>query len=111
VVNLGYMSLETAQRVIVETARSPDYQMTPLSARQFADFALASRVHASLLLSGELAQARVDITARDGDVAISGTIPDWASEEEILERIQKLPGVKRVRGDLTNLSPSLGLGD
>ena len=111
VVNLGYMSSETARDVIVETARSPDYQTTPLSERQFADFALGSRVHASLLLSGELAQARVDITARDGDVSISGTIPDWASEQEILDRIKKLPGVNRVQSDLTNLSPSLGLGD
>jgi cytidylate kinase len=111
VVNLGYMSLETAERVIVETARSPDYQMTPLSGRQFADFALASRVHASLLLSGELAQARVEIKARDGEVSITGTIPDWISEEQIVGKINSLAGVKRVRADLTNLSPSLGLGD
>jgi cytidylate kinase len=111
VVNLGYMSLETAKRVIVETARSPDYQMTPFSERQFANFALAARVHASLLLSGELAQAQVDIKAHDGEVSISGTIPDWISEEQIVERINRVSGVKRVRSDLTNLSPILGLGD
>jgi cytidylate kinase len=111
VVNLGYMSLETAKRVITDTARSPEYQMTPASEQQFANFALASRVHAALLLSGELAQARVDIQARDGEVFVSGTIPDWTSEEQIVDRIQRLPGVKRVHSDLTNLSPTLGLGD
>lgn len=111
VVNLGYMSLETACRLIVEAARAPDYQVTATSSRAFEDFALKSRVHASLLLGGELAQARVEIDAREGEVSVSGTIPDWVSEEQIVEKIKKLPGVKRVRSDLTNLSPSLGLGD
>jgi len=31
VVNLGYMSLATAKRLIVEAAHAPDYQMTPAS--------------------------------------------------------------------------------
>lgn len=70
-----------------------------------------SRVHASLLLSGELSQGRVDIKAQDGEVSVSGTIPDWVSDEQIVDKIKKLPGVKRVSCDLTTLSPSLGLGD
>jgi cytidylate kinase len=111
VVNLGYMSLETAKRLIVETARSSEYQATPFSRRQFEDFALAALVHAALLLSGDLAQARVDIKASNGNVYVSGTIPDWISEEQIVAKIINLPGVKHVRTDLTNLPPTLGLND
>jgi len=111
VVNLGYMSLEVARRLVVDTAHAPDYQITPDSRQAFENFALKSRVHASLLLGGELSQGRVDIKAQDGEVSVSGTIPDWVSDEQIVDKIKKLPGVKRVSCDLTNLSPSLGLGD
>jgi len=109
VVNLGHMSLKTAKHLIVETARSSDYQMTPASKQAFEDFALASRVHATLALAKDLSHARIDIKAHQGEILVSGTIPDWVSEDHISEQIRNIPGVKNVRADLVNLSPALGL--
>lgn len=111
VVNLGYMRLETAQRLIVETAHAPEYQMTPGSKQAFEDFALASRVKATLLLGNDLSNSRFDVKAHEGNVEVSGTIPDWVSDDHIAKQISNIPGVKSVTTDLTNLSPTLGLGE
>lgn len=111
VVNLGYMSLETAKQLIVDAARSPDYQMTPLSKQQFEDFALASRVHATIALANDLAHASIEIKANQGEISVSGTIPDWVSDDHIVKQIRNIPGVNSVRADLTSLSPALGLSE
>jgi len=109
VVNLGYMSLATAQRLIVEAAHAPEYQMTPASKQAFENFALSSRVHATLALSQELSHARVEVKANGGDISVSGTIPEWISEQQVVAQIQKIPGIKNVRADLTTLPSNLGL--
>jgi cytidylate kinase len=111
VVNLGYMRVPTAKRLIVEAARAPDYQMTTASKQDFEDFALASRVKATLLLGNDLSNSRFEVKAHDGMVEVSGTIPDWVSEDHIAKQVSNIPGVKSVRTDLANLSPSLGLSE
>jgi cytidylate kinase len=109
VVNLGYMSLETARRLIVATAHAPEYQMTAESKQALNDFALKSRVHATLSLANDLTHGRIHIDARDGAISIAGTIPDWISEPYLIEQIQKIPGVKNVNADLVPLTTGLGL--
>lgn len=110
VVNLGYMNLNTAKHLIIEAAHSADYQMTPASKQAFEDFALASRVHATLALGNDLSQARVDIEAHRGEISVSGTIPHWVSEDHLAEQVRQIPGVKKVRTDrLTNLPPNFGI--
>ena len=109
VVNLGHMNLATAKHLIVETARAPEYQMTSASKQAFEDFALASRVRATLRLTHDLSHARVDIKANQGEISISGTIPYWVSETDIVEQIQKIPGVKDVKADLATLYTDMSL--
>jgi osmotically-inducible protein OsmY len=109
VVNLGYMRLDTAKRLIIETAHAADYQMTPASKQAFEDFALASRVKATLLLGNDLPHSRLEVKAHDGNVEVTGMIPDWVSDDHIAKQVSNIPGVKSVKTDLTNLSPSLGI--
>ena len=110
VVNLGHMNLATVKHLIVEAAHSADYQMTPASKQAFENFALASRVHATLALGNDLSQARVDIEANQGEISMSGTIPHWVSEEYLAEQVRHIPGVRNVRTDrLTNLPPNLSM--
>ena len=111
VVNLGYMNLDTARRLIVDTAHSPEYQMTSESKQAFQDFALRSRVYATLSLANDLTHGRVEVSARDGQISISGTIPDWVSDSYIIDQIAKIPGVKNIKADLTPLTTGLGLND
>jgi len=111
VINLGYMSVETGQRLIVAAASSSDYQMDANSKQAFEDFALASRVRALLVHDGGLSHARIKIEATKGQVAISGTIPDWVSTEDVIARAKRIPGVKAVKAELTNIPLALGLNE
>jgi len=110
VVNLGRMSLTAAKELILETVQLPDYQMTPASKQAFLDFALAVRVRAALVLSPDLSGALLDVKALDGEVAVSGILPSWFSEDKVIRKIKGVPGVRRVKADLENNPVDLNFG-
>ena len=110
VMNLGHVSLETAKRLVIETVRSPDYQMSPGSKQAFEDFALASRVQATLVLSKDMPTTRLDIKANQGEISVSGTVPYWVSQDLIIRKITRIPGVKGVVADLVNIPAEIELG-
>jgi cytidylate kinase len=110
VVNLGRMSIAGAKRLILETVQLPDYQMTPASKQTFLDFALAACVRAALVLSPELSGALLDVKASDGDIAVSGILPSWFSEDNVIAKIKQVPGVKSVKADLENNPVDLNFG-
>lgn len=106
--NLGHMSLATAKHIIVETVRSPDYQVTPASRQAFADFSLASRVRARLAFGSHLSDAAFDVKVREGEISVSGAIPYGVSDDRVISEIAKVPGVVNVKAQLTNLPPHVG---
>jgi cytidylate kinase len=110
VVNLGRMSINTIKYLILEALRQPDYQMTPGSKQAFEDFVLASQVKAVLAMSTDSTRTRLDVKASAGNVAISGSIPIWVSEETLVTKIKNIPGVKDVQTDIVNV-PDLGVVD
>lgn len=99
VVNLGYMSLATAKHLILETAQAPDYQMTSESKQEFKNFALVSRVRATLAFTTGLSPASLRIRADQGEIIVSGTIPHWVSETDITGQIRSVRGVKDVKAE------------
>jgi len=110
VVNLGRMSIATAKQLIVETAHLPDYQMTPASKQAFLDLALAVRVRAALVLSPDLSGALLDVKALDGEISVSGIIPSWFFEDNVVTKIKQVAGVKSVKADLENTPVDLSFG-
>ena len=102
VVNLGHMSVASASRLIVETSRLPEYEMTADSKQAFLDFSLAVRIRASLALSENFAGSVIDIKASDGEVFASGIMPRWITEENVVALIKQVRGVKNVRTDLVS---------
>ena len=110
VVNLGRMSIAAAKELIVETVHLPDYQMTPASKRAFLDFALATRVRAALVLSPDLSGALLDVKAVDGEISVSGIIPSWFSEDNVVAKIKQVAGVTSVKADLENTPVDLSFG-
>jgi len=110
VVNLGRMSMATAKQLILETVHLPDYQTTPASNRAFLDFALAARVRAALVLSPDLSGALLDVKALDGDISVSGIIPSWFFEDNVVAKIKQVAGVKSVKAALENTPVDLSFG-
>jgi cytidylate kinase len=110
VVNLGRMSVAAAKRLICEATRLPDYQITPASKQAFEDFALAARVKAVLAMSSDAPRSRLDIKASQGKIAVSGSIPNWLSEETLLLRIKQVPGVREVDADIVRV-PDLAVAE
>jgi hypothetical protein len=103
VLNVGRMSVAAAKHLIVEAVNLEDYQPTPASKQVFEDFALATRVRAMLALASDMPRSRLDIKATQGKVAVSGTIPSWASEDIVVTRIKQISGVREVETDIVNL--------
>ena len=109
VVNLGHIGLVTAKQLIVDAAHAPDFQMTPASKQAFENFALALQVRATLALADDLSQVRVEVKASEGDIFVSGTVPEWITARQVVAHIETIPGIKQVRADLTTLPSSLGM--
>ena len=99
IVNLGYMTLATAKHLIFETAQAPNYQMTSASKQEFKNFALVSRVRATLAFTTGLSPASLHIHADPGEIFVSGTIPHWINETDIIDEIRSIRGVKGVRAE------------
>jgi len=99
VINLGRLSIQAAKHLIVEAARLPEFQTTPATKQVFTDFALASRVHASLATSAEISQSSFDIKASNGTIDVKGALPTWLSEDRVVAKIKQIPGVKNVKAD------------
>jgi cytidylate kinase len=99
VVNLGYMDLVTAKNLILDVAKAPDYQMTCESEQKFENFALLSRVRATLAFTTDLYAASLRIRADQGRIFASGTIPHWLSETDLTNHIRSVRGVKDVKAE------------
>jgi hypothetical protein len=97
VVNLGHMSVALAKQLIVDAAHAPDYRMTPASKRAFENFALASRVRATLALAEDLSQVRVEVDANDGEFR-PGRCRNGLLQ--VVTHIEAIPGIKQVRANL-----------
>jgi len=110
VVNLGRVSLETAKCLVIEAVRSPDYQTSPASKQAFEDFALVSRVCATLVLSKDMPTTRLDIKAKQAEISVSGAVPYWVSQDLVIRRVGQIPGVKGVVADLVNVPAEIELG-
>ena len=110
VINLERLSIHAAKHLIVEAARLPEYQTTPATKQAFSDFALASRVHATLVTSTEISQSSFDVKASDGTIDIKGALPTWLSEDRVVEKIRHIPGVKTVNADFVN-APDVIFGE
>jgi cytidylate kinase len=110
VVNLGRMTVTAAQRLICEAVHLPDYQVTPASKQAFEDFALAARVKAVLAMSSDMPRSQLDIHASQGKVLVTGSIPNWLSEESLLAKIKQIPGVREVNADIVCV-PDMGVAE
>ena len=86
--NMGKMRRDGAKHLIVEAAKLEDFQLTPTSDQAFKDFALASRVQASLFAARNVRGSGVEVRAEGGHIHLNGRV-DQGSEEEVVKLVKE----------------------
>jgi len=104
VLNLSKMSLEGATRMILEAAQLEEYRATGASIRTFNDFALASRIHATLFASATREGLAVEVRADRGHVHLRGRVEEGL-EQQVVRIVESVPGVIQVTTDLYSAPP------
>ncbi|MGD8727914.1 MAG: cytidylate kinase family protein, partial [Gemmatimonadales bacterium] len=98
VLNLGHMSMETATELIVDLLGREDFRSTTETQQQLKDFALLTRIRATLALKSEFEDADIEVSVNHGvvDVAVPAGHSDRRSE--IVRFVQQIEGVEQVGG-------------
>ena len=105
--NVAQLSVEGATGVIVEAARLERYQLTATSEENFRNLTLASRVQAALVTSAKFRNLGISVRAEKGEVHLSGVFAHSVAEDEMIELAKSVPGVIRVKTDITVLPVDL----
>jgi cytidylate kinase len=105
VVNVGYLSQETACELILCTLKQEQFQEKPENQGLLEDFVLASRVKVQLATHERTKGLDLEVEAEKGTVKIRGKIMTGGffprgkqtTKNDLIEVTQKIPGVKQVR--------------
>ena len=104
VLNMSKMRREGAKRLIVEAAKLEEYQLTVASSQAFNDFALASRVYATLFGAPNVHGLALEVRAETGHVHLRGRVARGL-EDAVLRLVKYVPGVTGVTSDLYSAPP------
>ena len=107
VLNMGRMSLESVRHVIVEMARLEEYQPTAASEQEFQNLNLTTKVQAALMMSPTYRNLHINVRAEQGQVHVSGIIPQF-TDQELIQLIEGVHGVTKVVTDFIDLPAPLG---
>jgi cytidylate kinase len=104
VLNMSKMRREGAKHLIMEAAKLEEYQLTPASNQTFDDFALGSRVHATLFAAPNVRGSALEVRAEGGHVHLKGRV-DHGLEDRVVRLVKSVPGVTKVTSDLYSTPP------
>ncbi|MGH7771689.1 MAG: cytidylate kinase family protein [Candidatus Binatia bacterium] len=99
VLNIAQMTLETASHLIVEAVRREDYQPTAASEQAFQDLTITARVQAALIMSPRTRNLTINVRVEQGQVHVSGILAQMDLEQEIVRKVEGVPGVTKVTAD------------
>ena len=93
VINLEYLDIEQACRIISSTAIERCFEFTPECQQRMDDLALASRVRAALAIDPATADLEVEVVAHSGAVSIRGKIFELGRIDEVQRIASSVAGV------------------
>lgn len=102
VINLEYMTMETAAHIVVAAVHRRCFELTPACRQALQDLALASRVKAELAIAPATEGLELEVTAHTGVVAVRGRLVALDQLQDVEQLAGAVPGV--VRLDLERLS-------
>jgi cytidylate kinase-like protein/BON domain-containing protein len=104
ILNMGTMRREGAKHMIVEAAKLEEYRPTPESNQAFNDFALTSRVHATLFAAPNVRASAVEVRAEGSHIHVKGRV-EQGSENQLVKIVKNVPGVTAVTSHIYSGPP------
>jgi cytidylate kinase len=99
VLNLEYMTIEEACRVISSVVTERRFEFTPECQQKMEDLALASRVRADLATHSSTFDLDLEVVAQDGTIAIKGKVPSLEQIEVVRRVATSAQGVRSLNLD------------
>lgn len=97
VINLDEVSLSTACEIVCDAALSPEFHREmPALEREIEDAILAAEVRAAIAVDGSVGDRYLEIKAREGVVALSGTVGSIMEADKVRVLTRAVPGVKDI---------------
>ena len=106
VLNLEYMTSETACHIISAAVRRRCFTLTPACRQGLDDLALASKVRATLAITPSTEGLEVEVTANRGIIEIVGKLSNPEQLTEVERVAGEVPGVTTL--NLDRLAPPVG---
>lgn len=108
VINLGFLSLDTACSIIEEAVRQPEFQNTPERKKTIDAYALACRIQLKLAQEGRTKGMQIEVEVSDQVARINGKFLSTGpltkglhrSEEDIMEVVRSFKEIKKVEFNL-----------
>ena len=99
VLNLEYISIEEACRMISALVIERRFEFTPECQQTMDDLALGSRVRADLAINPSTSDLELEVVAHHGAVAIKGKVPTIGQIDEVKRVATATPGVTSLNID------------
>jgi cytidylate kinase/CBS domain-containing protein len=99
VVKLEAVNIETAADMIAEIMTSEDHSPTPQCLQDYQDFALERRVRAEMFFNSPFTPDIAEVTAKDGEVYLTGEKAFRAAHDPLVEFVSKIRGIDSIRTD------------
>lgn len=99
VLNLEYISIEEACRMISSLVIERRFEFTPECQQTMDDLALGSRVRADLAINPSTSDLELEVVAHHGAVAIKGKVPTIGQIDEVKRVATATPGVTSLNID------------
>jgi cytidylate kinase len=103
VVNLEYITIDGACRIIASIVVDKDFDFTPECQQRMDDLALSSRVRAALVIDPSTSDLEVEVVAHNGVVSVRGAVSAIGQIAEVKRVASGTTGV--VSLDLADLAP------
>ncbi|MBN2060927.1 MAG: cytidylate kinase family protein [Deltaproteobacteria bacterium] len=100
VVNLEFISIESAVEIIEKMVSLKDFETTVASKKAFDDQLLSSLVWAALTKEKATATANVRVSSDDGNVTIAGSVGSESMQKAVGEVAMRVAGVKQVKNEV-----------
>jgi len=104
--NTERVSIEECTDEIMSLVKDPRFQKTADSARVLSNLALEHHVRAALLGNAATAKMRINISAADGIVTLTGILERGLEEIDAMRVASAVANVKSVQSQLKPLAPS-----